>query len=80
MSSRQLIVIGTSACELDALRILGECHGVLLKIEGSGHSRYAAIPDTPTRPEARSQEIEQPIDDALSNAIRALEEGGLLFR
>ncbi len=56
-----------------------ECHGVLLQMEEGGRVRFRCHTGHAYSIDSLLAEVEEKIGDAMWNAVRALEEGGLLL-
>jgi two-component system chemotaxis response regulator CheB len=57
-----------------------ECHGVLLQLEEGGRLRFRCHTGHAYSADSLRTAVNQGIEDALWNAVRALEEGGLLMQ
>jgi two-component system, chemotaxis family, protein-glutamate methylesterase/glutaminase len=57
-----------------------ECHGVLLRVKGSGPSRFRCHTGHAYSARSLAAAVNEGIEDALWTAVRALEEGALLMQ
>ena len=57
-----------------------ECHGVLMQMKEEGRIRFRCHTGHGYSPDSLLAEISEGIEDALWNAVRSLQEGGILMR